>query len=96
MQPDKESWEIITATQRYVKTGDRSILNTYGLEALKKADYQLGTRDINEGYRRTIRDLIQCIENTPEILEIKPGIFGVNLNINALLKTIKRFWKKME
>lgn len=63
--------------------------------SFKKADYQLGTRDINEGYRRAIRDLIQSIENTPEILEIKPGIFGVNLNINALLKTIKRFRKKM-
>lgn len=95
MQPDKESWEIIAAAQHYVKTGNRSRLNTYGLEAFKKADYQLGTRDINEGWRRVIRDLIHSIENTPEILEIKPGIFGVNLNVNALSKTIKRFWKKM-
>lgn len=91
MQLDKESWEIIAAAQRYVKTGDPSKLNTYGLKALKKADYQLGSRDISEGYRRAIRYLIQRIEDTPEILEMKPGIFGVSLNVNALLKTTKRF-----
>ena len=64
-QRDSESQEIMAAAMRYVKSGDRTELESYSLSALKKADYQLGDRDINSGYRESIKDLIsELIDNS--------------------------------
>jgi hypothetical protein len=49
VQPDKESWEVIAAAQHYVKTGDRSRLNTYRLKALKKLIIKLVPRTLMRG-----------------------------------------------
>ncbi|QOJ19447.1 MAG: hypothetical protein HRU77_01295 [Gammaproteobacteria bacterium] len=93
-QLDEESWKIVAAAQRYEKSGDPSELNEYDLSALKKADYQLGNRDVNTGWRKAIQDLIHDIESTPEIIEAKPGAFGITLNLNAFIKRLFKYFCK--
>jgi len=55
---DEESQAIMAAAMRFVKSDDRSDLESYPLALLKKADYQLGNRDIGSGYRKAVTDLI--------------------------------------
>ncbi len=59
---DEESKEVIGSAMRFVKTGDRSDLESYSLSVLKKADYQLGNLDKGEGFRAAISDLIKELE----------------------------------
>lgn len=75
---DKESQEIMSAAMQYVKTGDRSKLESFTFASLKKADYQLGNSDEGSGYRRAIKDLINELgnehvaSNQPNSINAKP------------------------
>jgi len=60
---DEQSQEIISAATRAAKYSDRAKLESYSLSALKKADKQLGSADINAGYRKEILERISEIEN---------------------------------
>lgn len=95
---DKESQAIMGAAMSYVKTGDRSRLESFSLESLKKADYQLSNRDIDSGYRRAIKDLISESEpeneNKADVVDIKPNFFGLGININESWRRIKKWWSK--
>ena len=85
---DGESQRVIAAAQRFVKTGDSSELGEFDINALKKADYQLGNRDVNSGWRKAIQDTIYSLENQPEILEAKPGMFGFSINLKSIYKRL--------
>lgn len=84
---DKESQAIIGAAMRYVKSGDRSELESFSLQTLKKADYQLSNRDVGSGYRRAIENLINELDvehqmpNQSNIINVKSKryLFGFNL-----------------
>lgn len=95
---DEESKTIISKAMRFVKTGDRSTLESFSLEALKKADYQLSDRDINSGYRRAIKDLIiereskNIFEKQADIIDIKPNFFGIGINFNETWRIVRKWW----
>lgn len=95
---DEESQAIMGAAMSYVKTGDRSTLEPFSLEALKKADYQLSNRDIDSGYRRAIKDLINEREseneNKADVVDLKPNFFGLGINLNESWRRIKKWWSK--
>lgn len=91
---DEQSWQVVAAAQRYVKTGNLSEMREFDIAALKKADYQLGNNDIHAGWRKAIQDLITKEESAPEILEVKPEAFGIKLNLNELFKRASKWWKK--
>ncbi|WP_020411180.1 hypothetical protein [Microbulbifer variabilis] len=65
---DRESQEIMSAAMRFIKVGDRKNLESYSLDLLKKADYQLGNRDMKVGYRRAISDRIDELEGGGSVL----------------------------
>ncbi|MES9970302.1 MAG: hypothetical protein ABW092_09725 [Candidatus Thiodiazotropha sp.] len=94
---DKESQEIMAAAMRFVKSGDRTELETFTLAALKKADYQLGDRDSGSGYRRAIEDLIaeretkSISEREEDVIDAKPNFFGFGVNLNALWRRVKKW-----
>lgn len=88
-QVNEETLKVMAAAQRFVKSGDLAVLQEFNLETLKMADYQLGGRDVNDGWRKAIQDLIKEREAIPEIVEIKPEVCGVKVNINALLRRAK-------
>jgi hypothetical protein len=87
---DEESQRVIAAAQRLVKTGDSSKLDEFDLKALKKADYQIGNRDVNSGWRKAIQDAISSLENQAEIIEAKPGMFGFSLNLKSIYKKLRK------
>ena len=95
---DKESQAIMGAAMRFVKSGDRSDLESFSTSALKKADYQLGNRDNDSGYRRAIKDLItereqqDNSENQEDVIEVKPNIFGLGINLNEAWRRVKKWW----
>lgn len=93
-QLDKQSWQVVAAAQRYVKTGDSSEIQEFDIAALKKTDYQLGNNDVNAGWRKAIQDRIAEKENAPEVLEVKPEAFGIKLNLNELLKRALKWLQK--
>lgn len=93
-QLDEQSWQVVAAAQRYVRTGDSSEMREFGVAALKKADYQLDDRDVNTGWRKAIQDFIKERENSPEVLEVKPEAFGIKLNVNELFKRAIRWFRK--
>ena len=86
------------AAMRYVKSGDRSGLESFSLEALKKADYQLSNRDSESGFRRAISDLIAERENKndsikqADVIGVKPNLFGLGINFNEVWRRIKSWW----
>ena len=69
-------------------------MREFDVAALKKADYQLGDRDVNAGWRKAIQDFIKEKENSPEVLEVKPEAFGIKLNVNELFKRVRRWLRK--
>ena len=95
---DTESQAIMGAAMRYVKSGDRSGLESFSLEALKKADYQLSNRDSESGFRRAISDLIAERENKndsikqADVIGVKPNLFGLGINFNEVWRRIKSWW----
>lgn len=95
---DAESHAIMGAAMRYVKSGDRSGLESFSLETLKKADYQLGNRDSESGYRRAISDLIAEREDNndstkqADVIDVKPNLFGLGMNFNEVWRRIKGRW----
>lgn len=95
---DEESQAIMGAAISFVKTGDRSTLKSFSLGALKKADYQLSDRDIHFGYRRAIKDLISeresGNENKADVVDLKPNIFGLGINLNESWRRVKKWWSK--
>jgi len=93
-RPDQQSWQVVAAAQRYVRTGNSSEMREFDVAALKKADYQLGDRDVNAGWRKAIQDFIKEKENSPEVLEVKPEAFGIKLNVNELFKRVRRWLRK--
>lgn len=95
---DTESQAIMGAAMSFVKSGDRSSLESCTLEALKKADYQLGDRDIDSGYRNAIKDLINEREseneNKADVLDLKPNFYGLGINLNEVWRRVKKLWPK--
>ena len=91
---DEQSWQVVAAAQRYVRSGNSSEMREFDVAALKKADYQLGDRDVNTGWRKAIQDFIKEKENSPEVLEVKPEAFGIKLNVNELFKRALRWFRK--
>ncbi len=95
---DAESQAIMSAAMRYVNSGDRSDLESFSLEALKKADYQLSNRDSESGYRRAISDLIAERENKndsikqADVIDVKPNLFGLGINFNEVWRRIRSWW----
>jgi len=83
---DEESQRVMAAAMRYAKSGDRSELETFSLSVLRKADYQLSDRDSGSGYRAAIKDRITELgrkeERNTDVLEVKPSLYGVSLNLN--------------
>lgn len=92
-QLDEQSWQVVAAAQRYVKTGDPSELRGFSLVILKKAEYQLGERDLNAGWRKAIQDFIAELANAPDVLEVKPEAFGIKLNVNEVLRRVVRWFR---
>jgi hypothetical protein len=91
---DEELQKVMAAAQRYAKYGDRSELETFALPILRKADYQLSNRDEGSGYRRAIADRIRELESKQaNVLDIKPGAYGVNLNVSELWRRLSQWWK---
>jgi hypothetical protein len=97
---DEESQAIMSAAMQYVKTGDRSTLESFSLAALKKADYQLSDRDNSSGYRRAIKDLITEREpsnetaNQDDVIDVKPNFFGLGINLNESWRRVRKLWSK--
>jgi len=95
---DEESQAIVGAAMHYVKTGDSSSLEPFTLAALKKADYQLGDRDFESGYRRAIKDQINqresYNENEADVVDLKPNFFGLGINLNESWHRVKKWWTK--
>ncbi len=95
---DAESQAVMGAAMTYVKSGDRSGLESFSLEALKKADYQLSNRDSESGYRRAVSDLIAERENKndsikqADVIDVKPNLFGLGINFNEVWRRIKSWW----
>lgn len=100
---DQESQEVMSAAMRYVKSGDRSILESFSLPVLRKADYQLGDRDSGSGYRNAIRDRITEIEtqernkasvSRPDIVYLKPNIYGFGINLKEVWRRVRQWWTR--
>jgi hypothetical protein len=91
---DEQSWQVVAAAQRYVRTSNPSEMREFDIATLKKTDYQLGDRDVNAGWRKAIQDFIREKENSPEVLEVKPEAFGIKLNVNELFKRALRWFRK--
>lgn len=100
---DEESQKVMAAAMHYVKSGDRSELETFSLPILRKADYQLSNRDNGSGYRRAIGDRITELESKnkkdtstkqPNVVDIKPSIYGVSININELWRRVRGWLSK--
>jgi len=90
---DKESQEVMSAAMRYIKSGDRTELETFSLSVLKKADYQLGSRDIGSGYRSAITDRITELEPCSDVIDAKPNFYGLGINFNEAWRRLRRWWK---
>lgn len=88
---DKNPQEVMSAAMWYVKTGDRSELETFSLAALKKAYYQLSNRDVGSGYRRAIIDLINELNEGNEA-QNKSGDIDVKSNHNGSHNNLKKMW----
>jgi len=71
---DSVSQKIMSAAMTFVKTNDRSALESFTLSDLKKADQQLGDRDLDKGYRSVIKELISELEDKSEISSKSEGI----------------------
>lgn len=97
---DAESQAIMGAAMKYVKSGDQSDLESFSLEALKKADYQLSNRDSESGYRQAISDLIAVRENKndsikqADVIDVKPNFFGLGINFNEVWRRIRSWWSQ--
>jgi len=100
---DEESQKVTGAAMRYVKSGDRSELETFSLPVLRKADYQLSNRDKGSGYRRAIADRIEELEPKSEkdtstkqsnVVDIKPSFYGVSINVNELWRRARQWLSK--
>ncbi len=94
---DEETQAIMGAAMRYVKSGDRSELESLSTALLKKAHYQLGERDQGSGYRRAIEDLINEREqkglsaNQADVIDVKPNLFGLGINFNEMWRRVKKW-----
>lgn len=100
---DHDTQKIASAAMRCAKTGDLSELKVFPVELLRKAHYQLGVRDLGMGYREVIKDLIEELDSERKVaddrsnedcVDIKPNIYGIGLNINAIMRKIFRFREK--
>lgn len=100
---DEESQKVMAAAMRYVRSGDRSELETFSLPVLRKADYQLSNRDNGSGYRRAIADRIAELESKnetdtsakqPNVVDIKPSFYGVSINVTELWRRARRWLSK--
>ncbi len=104
VERDRESQAVMSAAMRYVKSGDRSELESISLSILRKADYQLGDRDNGLGYRRAIQDRLSELEseakhNTsisrPDVVDLKPNIYGLGINLNEVWRRVRQWWPKI-
>jgi hypothetical protein len=55
---DEQAWLVVVAAQQFVKTGDRSRLEQFGLDDLRQAERELGRRDAAEPWRDAIQERI--------------------------------------
>jgi len=99
----------MAAAMRYVESGDRSELETFSISVLRKADYQLSNRDNGSEYRNAIKDRIAELEkknekdistnkdvpsSQPDVIEIKPNVYGVGINFNELWRRARQWLSK--
>ena len=94
---DEESQRVMAAAMRYVKSGDRSELETFPLLVLQKADYQLSGRDDGSGYRNAIKDRIAELQPKnfqTNVIEIKPSFYGISFNFNEAWRRVRRWISK--
>ena len=106
---DEESQRVMAAAMRYVESGDRSELETFSISVLRKADYQLSNRDNGSEYRNAIKDRIAELEkknekdistnkdvpsSQPDVIEIKPNVYGVGINFNELWRRARQWLSK--
>ena len=96
---DDESQRVMAAAMRYVESGDRSELETFSHSVLRKADYQLGNRDNGAGYRAAIKDRIAELdeprnEKDTDVIEVKPNLYGVGINVNEAWRRVRRWLSK--
>lgn len=54
--------EVVTAFQRYDKSGAISEIVLIKLEELRRTDVRLGNRDVNSGFRIALRNRIRDLE----------------------------------
>lgn len=66
----KETWIVIKEFQKYVK-GEDSFADSFSLEEIRKADEEIGVRDENQGFRLTMRNRIQNLEEASETKKSK-------------------------
>ncbi len=91
---DEESQRVMGAAMRYVKSGDRSKLESFSLAVLQKADYQLSGRDDGSGYRNAIKDRITELKSKnaqTDVIEIKPSFYGIGVNLNEAWRRVRRW-----
>jgi hypothetical protein len=62
MSPNTKTGEVVGDFQRYLKTGDRSIIDTYSLAELRLADEQHGSSGIDAGFRVALQNSIKELE----------------------------------
>jgi len=86
MSSNTNTREIAADFQRFLKTGERSIIDTYSLADLRSADQQCGSKSSNAGFRIAMQHRIKQLEE--ESLSQRQGkvrLIGYIIVIGLLL-----------
>ena len=62
MNSNTNTREIAADFQRFLKTGESSIIDTYSLAELRSADQQCGSKGIDGGFRIAMQNRIKQLE----------------------------------
>lgn len=63
---NKETFELMSAFQRYIKTGNHAEIEAFSLAELRLADTRLGNRDVGADFRLAIQRRITDLEANSE------------------------------
>jgi len=89
MSPNAKTREVVGNFQRYLKTGDRSIIDTYSLAELRSTDEQCGSSGINAGFRIALQNRIKELEEENlSQYQSKVRVIGYIIAIGLLLVLI--------
>ncbi len=61
MPVSQEVWKVITAFQRYLKSGDSTEIARFSLSEIQAADEQLGNRDVDADFRLAMQNRIKAL-----------------------------------